>query len=111
MGGDTAAHDEVETVDSERLSPAAALEGFRNGRLFLAPPTYRTLVELGEFSTVAEVLETARTRKTPAIMPLLESQQNGNLRVMLPGHPSHDSEESVTGSTEFTMDYSRFKSG
>ena len=110
-GGDGAAHDEVETVDSEWLTPAAALQGFLEGKLFLAPPTYRTLVELSEFSSVERVLEAARVRETPEIMPLLEPQENGNLRVMLPGHPKHPSTERVEGPVEFTMDYSRFNAG
>ena len=110
-GGDTAAHDKVETVDSEWLTPAAALQSFREGALFLAPPTYRTLVELSEFASVSEVLQAARDRATPEIMPLLEPQENGNLRVMLPGHPQHPSEDSVEGETEFLMDYSRFRAG
>ena len=110
-GGDSAAHDKVETVDSEWLTPETALQKFRAGALFLAPPTYRTLVELSAFSSVAEVLRAPRMRSTPEIMPVLEPQENGNLRVMLPGHPRHPSKDRVEGPTEFMMDYSRFNAG
>jgi len=105
-----AKHDEVETVDSEWIRPVDALAKFDQGRIYLAPPTHRTLVELAAFASAEEVLQAGRTRPTPAIMPKLEGSHQGRLDVFLPGHPEHPSEEQVEPPFFFTLDYSRFRS-
>jgi 8-oxo-dGTP pyrophosphatase MutT (NUDIX family) len=109
QGGDQAQHDAVETVDSEWITPAAALEKFDNGAVFLAPPTHYTLAELTAFSTVNEVLDAGRCRATPPIMPLLRTQKDGRLQVLLPGHPEHPDRDPVQGANHFLMDYTGFQ--
>lgn len=49
-------HDDGETVASEWVTPADALERSRRGEIDLIYPTYRTLQTIGRFSTCAELL-------------------------------------------------------
>ncbi|MGV9596965.1 NUDIX hydrolase [Streptosporangium sandarakinum] len=62
--------------------PADALAGARDGRIFLMPPTYRTLGELTGYATVADVL--AVRREIVTLMPEV-AEVDGELCLVLDG--------------------------
>lgn len=85
--------DGQEAVDGAWFSPHAAIERAHAGRLAVAPPTLRTLLELAPFRTVADVLATER--RTPPVCPRYGKDVDGNVFVLLPGDPEHPSAEAV----------------
>ena len=83
-----ATHDTRETVDSQWMTPAAAVHAARAGELFVAPPTWRTLQELAEFSSLDAIWSSAEHRPVPQVMPVIEHTDDG-VAIRLPGHPAH----------------------
>ncbi len=96
-------HDEYETVASEWIAPADAVERAEAGEMFLAPPTLCTLMELAEFSTVDAILAAGRLRTVPAILPRLAVEPDGCIAVVMPGDPEHPSAERVDGPTRMVL--------
>ena len=64
--------DGTETVGHEWLTPATALEVYREGRIQLIPPTVATLDDLSRFASIDEVLDHARRRVVCARCPEIE---------------------------------------
>ncbi|MFF5210010.1 NUDIX hydrolase [Streptosporangium sp. NPDC000396] len=62
------------------VRPADAIDQAKNGRIFLMPPTYRTLNELRDYSTVAGVL--AAEREIVTLMPEI-AEVNGEMHIVL----------------------------
>ena len=67
--GATAVHDEREMTDAVWLTPRAALERHRAGRLPMIFPTIRTLEDLRGFRTARDLLAHYRGRAIPRILP------------------------------------------
>ena len=67
--GATAVHDEREMTDAVWLTPRAALERHRAGRLPMIFPTIRTLEDLRDFRTAQDLLAHYRGRAVPRIQP------------------------------------------
>ena len=67
--GSTAVHDEREMTGAVWLTPHAALERHRRGDLPMIFPTIRTLEDLSDFATVAELLAHYRARRVPRVQP------------------------------------------
>ena len=67
--GATAVHDEREMTGAVWLTPRAALERHRGGRLPMIFPTIRTLEDLCDFATVEELLTHYRGRAIPRVQP------------------------------------------
>ncbi|SDQ73744.1 NUDIX hydrolase [Thermostaphylospora chromogena] len=63
------------------MRPADALDAARRREIRLMPPTYTTLAELAEYSTVSDIL--AAERRITAIMPVAV-EVDGELRLMVP---------------------------
>jgi 8-oxo-dGTP pyrophosphatase MutT (NUDIX family) len=63
--GQTAAHDAAEIDGSAWISPAAALEGRRQGELHVVYPTIKNLEALTNFERTADVLEAAGSAVPP----------------------------------------------
>jgi hypothetical protein len=87
--------DEVETVDQVWIRPREAVE--RAGELQLPPPQLRTLWELSQLDTIAEVIAAGRARaeEPHPIMPRLRAAAAGEpLCLLLPWDPEY----TVTGS-------------
>jgi recombination protein RecT len=99
--GVVACADQVETVESCWLSPAAGLARHRSGDFFLAPPTYRTLQELELLDSASAVWEFANLRQVQPIMPRIEHDESVN--IILPGDPSYPSEQPVQGATRLVF--------
>jgi len=62
-------HDNIELTDSCWFEPACALAEYKACRMFMMPPTVRTIEELNEFSSVKKLLAAARRRKIEVILP------------------------------------------
>jgi len=80
----TLTHDNLETVASEWLAPAKALERHARGQLHLFPPTFRTLEEVAQFDSWDGVVAYASSIPKPPIMPAFETI-DGELVAILPG--------------------------
>ena len=67
--GSRAVYDRREMTDAVWLTPCAALERHRRGRLPMIFPTIRTLEDLSDFATVEKLLAHFRGRAIPRIQP------------------------------------------
>jgi 8-oxo-dGTP pyrophosphatase MutT (NUDIX family) len=92
-----AAHDAKEVVDSDWWTAAETLERFQAGEIFLAPPTYITLMELQDLPTVDAVLAAGRLRQPPPIEPSVGTEPDGSLAIVMPGDPEHRQSEPIPG--------------
>ncbi len=81
-------HDNVEAIDSVWLSPLEALTRYWAGDLPLAPPQIMTLVSLLSHRCSQDVLNLARTRKPPLVLPEAFDDQ-GVRTLCYPGDPRH----------------------
>ena len=80
------------TTAADWLTPADALARAA-GSLVLTPPTARTLEELLDLGSVAEVLARARTRRVTPILPKVV-QIGSSMGVLYPGDVDYDGTES-----------------
>lgn len=91
-------HDDKESTDSVWITPHEALRRADSdpGTFFLAPPTYRTLDQLRQFSTIDEVFAFCENRIPPRILPHLDTSGDTPV-LLLPGDPDfpNDPEYSV----------------
>ncbi|SDN32883.1 NUDIX hydrolase [Allokutzneria albata] len=76
-----------EAEDVEWCTPAEALAAWREGRRGLLPPTWMTLAELAEHSSVASAL--AEDRAIDKIIPKVV-REGSVIRAVLPGDPRYD---------------------
>ena len=106
--GQTALHDNEETTDSVWLTPRAALEQYRDGRIDLAPPQIMSLAQLTRHPTVQAVLDAARRTPPPTILP--EAFEDAGTRVICyPGDASHSvRERAMLGPTRMHYSARRF---
>ena len=80
--GSRAVYDEREMTDAVWLTPGAALERHRRGRLPMIFPTIRTLEDLCDFATVDELLAHYRARAIERVQPTIVRTATGvRLRV------------------------------
>lgn len=86
--GQRADGDTTEAQEARWQRPADALEDWKHGRSQLVPPTWSTLAELAECTSVADAM--SRERQITKIMPKVV-RDGDSLRVVLPGHPAYDS--------------------
>lgn len=86
--GQVAEHEAQESVDLQWLTPATALERAASGAMLLAPPTRRTLEEIREVTSVAELIQIARQRQAPTVMPVIR-EIDGVRWLLFPGDAAH----------------------
>jgi 8-oxo-dGTP pyrophosphatase MutT (NUDIX family) len=87
--GQAPLHDERETVATAWLTPDAALAESRAGRIVLAPPTVRTLEDVGRCGTTADVFAATADRTVTPILP--KTVQVGDaMTVLYPGDVDYD---------------------
>ncbi|MFO1196747.1 MAG: NUDIX hydrolase [Burkholderiaceae bacterium] len=67
--GLTARHDDHEATESLWCTPRAVLEKYWNRELALAPPQIMSCAHLARHANVASVLEEARSRRPPTVLP------------------------------------------
>jgi len=85
--GQTAKHDESETVALDWLSPAEAIARFERRELLLPPPTFTTIRQLAQRTSIEDVLVWAKSKPIVRVMPGFF--EDGALKTLtLPGDPS-----------------------
>jgi 8-oxo-dGTP pyrophosphatase MutT (NUDIX family) len=83
-----ARHDDFETTASAWLQPRLALEQYWDRHIELAPPQIMSLAQLSRHTSVHSVLQEARQRPPPLILP--ESyDESGERLICYPGDPRH----------------------
>jgi hypothetical protein len=88
--GQTAIHDDYETVETVWVGPAEALERQEAGEFDLIFPTIKNLQAISRFSTSDELLDAAAAAEhVPAVLPRVISDGNG-VRIVLPGDPDYE---------------------
>ena len=81
--------DGEECVDLGWFTPAEALAAYEEKRIALVFPTIKHLQQLGEFTTVADLLDHARGREVLPIEPRVVVE--GEVaRILLPGDPGYE---------------------
>lgn len=95
-------HDDGETIASCWVEPKAALAGYGEGDIVMAPPTYYTIWDLARFGSVDDVLADAEQRAVPAVTPRFE-QVGDRMALLLPGDALYASESPVPGPTRIVM--------
>ena len=86
--GQVAIHDDIETTDSQWLSPRVALEQYWAGQIELAPPQIMSLVQLNRHASVQSVLIEARSRLPPLVQPEPFDEHGGRV-ICYPGDARH----------------------
>jgi len=88
--GQTAIHDDFETVETVWIRPADALSRHEDGEFELIFPTIKNLEAIGRFSTSKELLDAAAAAENvPAVLPRVVSDGHG-VRIVLPGDPAYE---------------------
>jgi 8-oxo-dGTP pyrophosphatase MutT (NUDIX family) len=102
-------HDNIEAIDSVWLSPREALDRYWAGDLPLAPPQIMTLVSLLPHTDTASVLQVAKRRAPPLILP--EAFDEEGVRVLCyPGDPRHSvAQRAMRGPTRLRFVAGRFE--
>ena len=95
-------HDNEEAVESCWISPREAVKKHEAEEMFVAPPTYVTLLELMKYSHVEEIWEAANNRVIAPILPT-HFKGNGELEIRLPGHPEHPITEKALEWSKFVL--------
>ncbi len=80
--------DGEECVDLGWFTPAGALEAHAREEIVLVFPTIKHLEQLGEYTTVAELLHATSGREVIAVQPRVVLEGGGG-RVLLPGEPGY----------------------
>jgi len=78
-------HDGIELTGHVWIRPAEALRQYEEGKLDMVLPQIMTLEDLKHFKTVADVLESARTRHVPATLTKIKHMEGKNVEVMPDG--------------------------
>ena len=82
--GQEPVEDERETASVAWLTPATALERTQARAITLAPPTVRTLEDLRSLGSTARIVEAARTRLFPPVLPKVVDLA-GRMTILYPG--------------------------
>lgn len=85
-------HDDHEVTAGQWLTPGAALDAFRRGDAYLAPPTVRTLERLAAFESIESAFAASRATLPPTIIPHLDTTGPAPL-LLLPGDPDYPSDD------------------
>ena len=103
-----ARHDNHEMTESTWLAPRTALEQYRDGYIELAPPQIMSLAHLSRHTSVASVLQEARSRQPPLIFP--ETFDEDGTRVLCyPGDHAHPvQQQALPGPTRLVFRNQRF---
>jgi len=104
-----ASHDAGETVGSAWVSVAEAAVRAEPEQFFIAPPTFRTLEEMAALGSLDAVFAAAPTAAPPPVMPRLD-QSAGSWTIVLPGDPTHPSDNPVAGPSRIVWRETRWRS-
>lgn len=81
--------DASETVEARWLTPSDAIKLHESDELFMAPPTYLTLLEMLPFSSVEDIWNSALSQEILPIQPVHDKTVQP-MEICLPTHPKHD---------------------
>jgi 8-oxo-dGTP pyrophosphatase MutT (NUDIX family) len=88
--GQTAIHDDYETVETVWIRPPDALARADSGEFELIFPTLRNLQAISRFATAEELLDAAAAvESVPTVLPRVVSDGLG-VRIVLPGDPGYE---------------------
>lgn len=87
--GQTATHDENETVDWSWMSPRAALDQFERGEIVMMSPTVRMLRSLALFESADQVMHAA-SANLPDERVRVKYLAEGGYTIVMPGEPGYD---------------------
>ncbi len=87
--GAVAAIDGAECVGARWIRPQEALDAGTRDELMLVFPTIKHLEQLAAHESVADALDTARSRKVLPVQPRV-LVEGGVAQVLLPGEPGYD---------------------
>ena len=80
--------DASETVEARWLTPTEAIRLHEEDALFMAPPTYLTLLDMCEFETTDDIWHQASVQEVKAIQPVHDKSVQP-MEICLPTHPNH----------------------
>ncbi|MEZ5142583.1 MAG: NUDIX hydrolase [Acidimicrobiales bacterium] len=84
-------HDDHEVIANLWVRPAEALARHQAGEYEMVFPTVRSLVALSRFDGADDLLAHAATiDEVPPILPRIVAEEEGGLRIVLPGDPEYD---------------------
>lgn len=89
--GQTASHDEEEVVQHCWISPAEAIERFRNDEFPLMSVTHRMLACLARYESVADLMAVAGQHPPTHRVRVIDP--DGEYHVVLPGDPGYETAE------------------
>jgi glyoxylase-like metal-dependent hydrolase (beta-lactamase superfamily II)/8-oxo-dGTP pyrophosphatase MutT (NUDIX family) len=87
--GQTASHDETETIHHVWIRPADALAGHRSGEMNMVLATTRTLEILSSFDKAEEFIDHARTIKVSAPLFPRYARRGTSQSILLEGDPAY----------------------
>ncbi len=90
--GQIPVHDNIEMTESSWITPNEALERFRQGKISLMPPTFRTVEELNGFKSAEGLLSSVPSRIIYPILPQFFKFENG-YGIKLPHDPEYTIED------------------
>ena len=108
--GQSAVHDDRETIESEWMEPGMAVERCRRDEIALPPPTWTTLRTLSKLSSAADVMQWARQRRIVRLQPGFIRNETVTM-LTLPGDPMFPSVEGfeVPEETRFILENGRWR--
>jgi 8-oxo-dGTP pyrophosphatase MutT (NUDIX family) len=108
--GQTPVHDDGETIHSEWVDPAEAIERSRNGDIALPPPTWTTLSTLARYESIEDVMEWATRTRIPRVQPGFLRRGNETL-LLYPGDPLYPPVDGFDppGETRFALKDGRWR--
>jgi 8-oxo-dGTP pyrophosphatase MutT (NUDIX family) len=108
--GQTPVHDDGETIHSEWLDPAEAIERGRGEEIALPPPTWTTLRALAKFDSIDAVVRWARGKQIPRVQPGFLKRGDETL-LLYPGDPLYPAIEGfeIPDETRFSLKNRRWR--
>ena len=95
--------DASETVEARWLSPQEAISLHAQDALFMAPPTYLTLLEMLHYDSVEEIWDAAGSKSIEAIQPVHDKSVKP-MEICLPTHPNHPASTPDLGCKAVVLD-------
>ena len=103
-----ARHDEYETTESVWIRPLDALDQVQQGRMMVAPATYKCLAVLATYRTIAEAFSAAHADPPRAWCPVVRNEEGKRL-IILSDDPDHpDRFARMPGPTRMVFEGGRF---
>jgi 8-oxo-dGTP pyrophosphatase MutT (NUDIX family) len=106
-----AAHDGSEATEGLWLGANKILQKHKEGEIFLAPPTFRTLENFAHFSSMQALVEHHQRHPAPVVRPYLRFGDDSEVQLLLdhdPEHPNPSSGPFVEGDSRIVLQEGRW---